>query len=190
MLELKKILEAQGWCVERESETAFFYNFAPWIAPKAYLHIVFKGADGKLLNEVGDHLMRLPRAWLDVLSVQNGAILFSGAISLYGANSPTALLNRADVFNLLPFSIESENRNWPAKPIERFTVLGGYGYDGTRAVLDREDGSVLAVPRKSEVVIHRWPDPDTWIIEELRRISYLFDANGKIQTSEQQTVPN
>jgi hypothetical protein len=126
---------------------------------------------------------------METLSVQNGAILFSGAISIYGANSPTALLNRTDVFERLPFSIVTENRSWPAKPTERFVVLGGYGYDGTRAVLDRDDGCVLAMPRKSEGVLHRWPDPETWIIEEMRRLSSLFDANGRIQAAEEQTVP-
>ena len=112
-----------------------------------YLHIVFKGGDSKVLDAVGDQLMRLPRSWLEALSVQNGSILFSGAMSLYGANSPTALLNRIDVFERLPFSIVDVNRSFPAQPTKRFVAIGGYGYDGTRAVLDHDNGSVLAMRR-------------------------------------------
>jgi hypothetical protein len=167
-------LESQGWTVERESTTAYFYNRATWVAPMAYLHILFKGAQAEVLNEVGD-LMDLPQMWRDVLSIQNGAILYSGAISLYGANSATALLNRRDVFEQSPFSLVNENRSWPTKDPARFVVIGGYGFDGTRAVLDRRDGSVVAMSRKSDVVLNRWSDVDSWIEQELDRLSMLFD---------------
>ena len=52
MFEPKVLLEAQGWRAERESSAAFFYNFAPWIAPEVYLHIVFKPANKEALNEM------------------------------------------------------------------------------------------------------------------------------------------
>ena len=189
VLELKNALEAQGWRQERESSVACFYNFAPWIAPQAYLHVVFKPADRVTLGEIGSSL-KLPQSWQDTLAAQNGAILYSDAISIFGVRSPTALLNRGDVFEMPPYSIVDENRNWPVKPIERFVVIGGYGYDGTRAVLDRDSGSVLAIPRKSEKALCRWPDPDAWIKEELNRLSLLFDREGKILVSREQTLPN
>lgn len=189
MLELKKTLEAQGWRQEKESNAACFYNFSPWIAPQAYLHIVFKPADRVTLREIS-RIIKLPQSWQDTLAVQNGAILYSDAISIYGVRSPTALLNRRDAFELPPCSIVDENRSWPVNPIERFVTIGGYSYDGTRAVLDRDNGSVLAILRKSERVLCRWPDPDTWINEELTRLSILFDREGKILVSREQTLPN
>jgi hypothetical protein len=189
VLELNKALEAQGWSMERESSVASFYNFAPWIAPQAYLHIVFKPADKEVLKEIGN-LLRLPQGWQDILHAQNGAILFSDAISIYGVRSSTALVNRSDVFELPPYSIVDGNRSWPVKPTERFVVIGGYAYDGTRAVLDRHDGSVLALPRKSEKVLGRWPNSDSWLSEELTRLSMLFDREGKIQVPREQTLPN
>ena len=187
-VDLKKALEDQGWKVERESGTALFYNFAPWIAPQAYLHIVFKGADHTALSEVGD-LIGLPENWRETLSVQNGAILFSGAMSVYGVHAHGTLLNRMDVFERLPFSIVNENRSWPPKDRERYVVIGGYSYDGTRAILDRQDGSVIAMPRKSEKPLRRWLNGDSWLKEELERLSRLFDESGKIRVSEEETLP-
>jgi hypothetical protein len=188
-LEIKAILEAQGWRMERESGTAFFYNFAPWIAPKAYLHIVFREAATDALGEIGD-LLDIPQSWRDTLSRQNGAILFSGALSVYGVHASGTLLNRKDVFERLPFSILDENRSWPTKDQGRYFVIGGYGYDGTRVVMDRVDGSVVAMPRKTETCLRRWPDADSWLREELSRLLKLFDKDGKICVSEEETLPH
>jgi hypothetical protein len=189
MLELKQILEEYGWTLERESGTAYFYNFAPWIAPNAYLHIVFKGANKHSLEVVGDEI-QLPQGWRDTLATQNGAILYSGAISFFGVNFPTALMSRADVFEGPPFSIVDENRNWPSKEPDRYVSIGGYGYDGTRAVLDRRDGDVFAMPRKTDSVLRRWPDADTWVRQELDRLTKLFDRDGKITMPKEETVPH
>jgi hypothetical protein len=190
VLNLNKILEAQGWRIERESGTAFFYNFAPWIAPKAYLHVVFRGASPETLDEVGRKKLRLPESWLDTLSHQNGAMLFSGAMSIYGLHNPGALLNRTNIYERLPFNIVSENRSWPVKPVERYVRIGGYDYDGTGAVLDRESGAVLAIPRKSETVLQKWPDADAWINCEITRLATLFDSEGMIRVAEGDTVPS
>jgi hypothetical protein len=188
MVDIKGILKDQGWKIERESGTAFYFNFAPWVAPKAYLHTVFREADAPVLQEIGDEL-RLPQSWSDTLSQQNGAILFSGAMSVFGVYAPGTLLNRTDVFEQLPFSILSENRSWPPKDRERYVVIGGYGYDGTRAVMDRQDGSVSAIPRKSETAINRWNNIESWLNEELDRLSKLFEESGKIRTEAGDTLP-
>jgi hypothetical protein len=189
VIDLSKILEAQGWRVERESGTAFFYNFAPWIAPKAFLHIVFRGASTEALDDVGRREMRLPESWLETLAQQNGASLFSGAMDIYGLHTPGAGLNRTDIFQPLPFNIASESRSWPVKPFDRYVSIGGYGYDGTRAVLDRESGTVLAIPRKSETVLRKWPNADTWINLESARLATFFDSEGKIRVASEETVP-
>ena len=83
MIKINGILESQGWKVERKSGTALFYNHAPWVAPLAYLHIVFKGSTKAALRETNS-IFQLPKYWTEFLSVQNGAILFSGAFSIYG----------------------------------------------------------------------------------------------------------
>jgi hypothetical protein len=188
-VEIKKVLDAQGWRQERESSTALFYNFAPWIAPQAYLHVIIKPADIATLSEIAGSI-KLPQIWQDTLSMQNGAILYSDAITIYGVRAPTALLNRRNVFERAPFSIVDENENLSVKPRERFVAIGGYSYNGTQAVLDRDSGTVLAIPRKSDKALCQWPDTDAWINEELTRLSMLFDRNGRILVSREHTLPN
>lgn len=188
MVDFRIVLEKQGWVIERESGTAYFYNFTPWVAPKAYLHVVFKGAAAAALTEVDD-ILHLPRDWREELSQQNGAFLFSGALDVYGVHAPGALLNRRDVFERLPISIVSENSSWAPKDSERLVVVGGYQFDGTLAVLDRNDGSVSAMPRRSKTVLIRWPDTDSWLTAEIERLSKLFDERGKITVSEEETLP-
>jgi len=188
MVDIKRVLEEQGWKLERESGTAFFFNFAPWIAPKAYLHIVFREADPSALNEVADP-MRLPQSWQHTLSIQNGAILYSGAMKIYGVHASGSLLNRSDVFERLPFSIVGENRSWPMQDRERYVIIGSYDYDGSRVVMDRQDESILAVPRRAETVLNRWSDADSWIVEEMARLAKLFDPAGKLQASAEDTLP-
>lgn len=75
------------------------------------------------------------------------------------------------------------------KDRDRFVVLGGYDYDGSRAVLDTHDGSVIVVPRKHETILNRWQDTNLWLTEELRRLSLLFGDDGKIRVSEEDTLP-
>lgn len=188
MVDIRTILEEQGWKIERESGTAFFYNFAPWIAPKAYLHIVFRGANASDLAEVGKYIS-LPKTWMDVLSQQNGAILFSGAMSIYGVHVPGTLLDRSNFFEQLPFSIVSENRSWPPVERERYVCIGGYRYDGTRAIMDREDGTIRAMPRNNQSVLKEWSDASAWLAGELGRLAGLFDEVGRIRVSEEHTLP-
>jgi len=187
-LDIRKILKDQGWKLEHESSTAYFYNHVPWVAPQAYLHIVFKGADRYGLREVGDKL-GLPEGWRNVLEIQNGAILFSGSISLYGVHAPGAFLNRSDFFNRMPFSIEGENRSWPPKDRGAQVAIGGYSYDGTRAVLDLAREQVAAMPRKSTTVLENWLSAESWVKTELQRLRTMFDNQGKILVAEADTLP-
>jgi len=188
MIKIDSILDSQGWNVERKSGTAYFYNHTPWVAPLAYLHIVFKGSSKSALKE-NSFLFQLPSYWTDFLSAQNGAMLFSCALSIYGAIDSKALLNRRDYFERQPFSIASENRSWPPKDKQRGVVIGGYSYDGTLAVLDKETGSVTAMSRKGYDILKVWSGVDVWIASEMDRLSNLFDKSGRITVDEERTLP-
>jgi hypothetical protein len=76
----------------RESEGAFFRTHAPWVGPEAYLNIIFKPAPKDVLADAGSRL-NIPFAFTKFLAKQNGAILFSGVLSIYGTHWPGQLLN-------------------------------------------------------------------------------------------------
>jgi hypothetical protein len=187
VLQLRQILESQGWKMEREGGTACFYNHAPWIAPLAYVHIVFKGASEQALDDCNSKLS-LPQHWTEFLSVQNGAILFSGAMSMYGANETGAPFNRKGDFERGPFRITDSNLSWP-KVRQSEVVIGGYSYDGTLAVLNKEDGAVSAMTKGSYNLRATWSGSEEWITGEMDRLAKLFDQSGKISVDKQKTLP-
>jgi len=68
-------------------------------------------------------------------------------------------------------------------------VIGGYSYDGTLAVLDKETGSVTAMSRKGYDILKVWSGVDVWIASEMDRLSNLFDKSGRITVDEERTLP-
>ena len=187
-MDLTEILTAQGWKAERNSDSASFYNHAPWVAPLAYLHILFKPAP-KLALEENIQVLRMPESWASFLAVQNGAILFSNALSIDGVVLEGTLVNRRDPFATQPYSLVDSNRSWDRKDRESGLVIGSYGYDGTLAVLDRADGSVFAVDRKSHRVLKIWSGANEWLTDELDRIAKLYDPKGKLTVDMRETLP-
>ena len=185
---INEILVLQGWSLERESDTAFFFNQAPWVAPLAYLHTVFKPASRAALLENAQHLS-LPEYWRTQLSAANGAILYSGAVSIYGVVDTHALHNRRDLFNRQPFRIVDENHSWPPPDSRNEVVIGSYYCDGTRAILNIPSGQVSAVPRKSTQVLTQWASTDEWITSELARLQVLHDDSGKLLVGLEETIP-
>src|SRR5437870_1888415 len=82
---------------DRESTTAWFRTLVPWVGPEAYFNIIYKPASPDLLSEVS-RKWQFPSSVIECLTKQNGAMLFSGALSLYGVVEPGRLLNRGDRF--------------------------------------------------------------------------------------------
>ena len=62
---------------DRESEVAWFKTRIPWLAPEAYLNIVYKPADPTLLRGVSER-WDFPEELTEFLLRQNGAHLFGG----------------------------------------------------------------------------------------------------------------
>ena len=186
-LDLKQILDADGWSLEFENETAFFYNNASWIASMAYVHIIYKPQTTDVLEQVGTRL-ELPARWMEFLSVQNGANLFSGALFIYGAPGTKALLNRSDPLNIGAFSLTNMNEEkWSADEHSATTIIGGYGFDGTHVVLDKRTGEVSA--RNCETIHRKWSGSEEWLFEEYARLSFLHDRSGKLLVAQKFTLP-
>ena len=177
---------------DRESETAFFMAHVPWVAPEAYFHIVFKPAPSAALADLSLSL-RLPKSIVDFLATQNGAILFSDALSIFGVHAPGQLLNRRNPLKCLPFNIEGENRSWPPFDPDRFLGIGGYSFDGSGVCIDRNDSKIYFFKREqrtlSETSSYSWSSLENWLDSEIARLSFLFDKNGRILVKKSETVP-
>src|SRR5258705_759719 len=83
---------------DRESSTAFFLTPVPSIAPLAYLHVVFKPIARHVLKESIAGL-EMPSTLIAFFEKQNGAILLSGALNVYGVHPAGQLLKGEDEFS-------------------------------------------------------------------------------------------
>jgi hypothetical protein len=177
---------------DRESESAYFRTHVPWVAPLAYFNIIYKPALGDVLREAISRL-DIPPVFAQFLAVQNGAILFSGALSIYGVLRPGQLLNRSEPFSLPPFDIDDENLNWPSCDPERFLAIAGYGFDGSRVCIDRRNLDIHLFQRGERELKRtpaaNWKDLDGWLTSEVVRLSCLFDHEGHRLTNEAETLP-
>jgi len=177
---------------DRETSTAVFRTRVQWVGPSAYLHVVFKAASADLLSHAAAKL-KMPISCVDFLRTQNGAVLFSGALSIYGIHSRGQLLNRQDPDFALPFNIEDENQNWPPPDRALYLSIGGYSFDGSRVCINRHDGKVYLFEREIQTLLrspsHSWESLDQWITSEVIRLTALFDCRGKRLVDESQTLP-
>jgi hypothetical protein len=172
---------------DRETTEAYYRTRVPWVAPEAYLNLVYKSAPSGVLAEVATK-WRFPSSLVKLLEQHNGAMLFSGALNLYGVVSPGRFLNREDSLSLPPFNIEWENKSWSLHP-ERLLVVGGYTLDGSRVCVDRSDGKAHVFQRSQRAPMASWPSLESWILDEVARLRLLFDDEGKRVGPEAETGP-
>jgi hypothetical protein len=172
---------------DRENANACFMTRVPWVAPEAYLNIVYKPAPARLLSEVAER-WAFPSVVAEFLSRQNGAMLFSGSLNLYGVVGSGRLLNREDRFSLPPFNIERENKSWTFHP-DRLLVVGGYKFDGSRACIDRSDGRIHVFQKGQRIPAVSWARFDSWLLGEIARLRIVFDEDGKRTGPESETGP-
>jgi hypothetical protein len=172
---------------DQENANASYRTRVPWVAPEAYLNIIYKPAPAKLLSEEAEKYS-FPSVVVDFLSHQNGAMLFSGSLNLYGVVEQGRFLNREDRFSLPPFNIERENKSWSFHP-DRLLVVGGYRFDGLRACIDRTDGQIHVFQKGQRIPAVSWASFDSWLVDEITRLRLLFDDDGKRTGPESETGP-
>jgi hypothetical protein len=160
----------------------------PWIAPEAYLHVIFRPPPKQLLERAGSHL-NFPKSVIELFTFHNGAQLFAGALWLDGVIEEGQLLDRTSRFGLLPFDIADANgiRRFDSA---RYLIIGGYRFDGSSVCVDRVSGQVGLKQRGDPTVRIGWPNIDRWLVDELERIGQLFADDGHfIGTSEDLAPP-
>jgi hypothetical protein len=172
---------------DKDNANASFRTLVPWVAPEAYLNIIYKPAPPAFLSTVAAK-WSFPPAVVDFFSKQNGANLFSGALSLYGVVEPGRLLNRRDPFSLPPFNIEDENSSWKFDR-DRLLVLGGYSFDGSTACVDRADGQIHVYRQRQKTPTVSWSSLSAWLTSEVARLGSLFDDEGRMTGLESETGP-
>ena len=172
-------------------ERVLFKTNVPWVAPKAYLHILFPPAPADVLQQRTTEL-RIPNPLIEFYSQWNGALLFTGTLAIYGLLADGYVLNREDWRCRLPFDLVSETQHWQPELDDRdLFCFGSYGYDRSAVCVARDSGvvTVFAADRL-DVVRATWPSFETFLSEELDRLSTFFDDNGKCSFPEDALLPS
>lgn len=132
------------------------FGHVPYVAPDAWLHIIFRPLLAHELQEIEGELGRpLPDEYARFLKHTNGLSLFSGALSFDGFR--TDYTRRGDVWQ--PFSLRIPNllERPRAAPGSAF-FIGGYSYDGSLLFIDEADGVVRRCDRDFAVLLNEWSD--------------------------------
>lgn len=69
--------------------------------------------------------------------------------------------------------------------------IGSYGYDRSMVCINRDTEVVSCFQGVEFAKLRKtWPNLENWLIEEIRRLSILFDSDGKLLVSEDQLLPD
>jgi hypothetical protein len=188
MIDLLKLLSKFENVNNQENDVAYHLTHVPWVAPLAYLNIIYKPAAPTTLESVSD-VMRIPKPWKEFLAATNGARLFSAYLYVYGVVEPGTLLDRSDPFRLPPINLEQTNRGLTLDR-QQYLEIASYGQDGSMVCLDRQKNTVSAFHRGSKTAYASWPTCEEWLNLEVKRIAGLFDSRGKLLADGDATLPS
>lgn len=162
------------------SATAIFRTLTPWVAPEAYLNIIYHPVDSDVLG-TAESRAQIPEPLKAFYRLQNGAVLFNGRLSVYGLVRAGTLINRSDPYSNPPWDLFDYNptKRWPA-----WVKIGGYPELPGDTFLEVGSG-VIELANKKNVAISRWPSLEDWLSRELTRMSQLFDEFGRPLESEE-----
>ena len=71
MVDLASLINKFQSANNRENDVASFQAHVPWVAPDAYLNVIFKPAPPDVLSDVGTR-MKIPTPVLELLARNNG----------------------------------------------------------------------------------------------------------------------
>lgn len=188
-INLLNMLSPSDAAGDRESDLAFLRTNVPWVAPEAYLHIVYKPLAETLLRKSAMNL-RIPNSFVRFLQNQNGARLFLGVLGIYGIVPTGQLVVRTGAISLPPFNIERANSELTWLDRNHFFAIGMYRFDGSIVCIRREDERVELLAAQQDGPRAVWPSVEDWIGTEVARLSALFDSRGHMLADESATVPS
>lgn len=162
---------------DMESSVAFYRTKTSWIAPLAYLNIIYKPARPEVLVEI-DRILRLPDPLKRQLSVNNGLKLLSRSIFMYGVVSQAQLLDRSSPLTLPPYSILTANRE-SQKLEDKSVLFGGYRHNDSRVFIDRGNHSICCISADGRTTA-RWRSLDEWLYLEYNRMEKYFNVTGRL----------
>lgn len=171
---LEKVLENfQEFGKKELSNGSILLAEAKFIAPKAYVHSIFRLRENDNNTEIEKMLgIKLPHDLGQFYSIYNGVNLFNGALSIYGNRNNS--IRSVEEAQGQPFSIRAENRR-----IKEFLVIGSYNWDGSLIKYDLHSFQINLTSKVSGDIKFRWDSFKEFLESEIERLKKLHTKEGK-----------
>jgi len=161
--------------VQRNDAGVLFVGKVPFIAPQAWLHIIFPPLGNDAFQKMQSKLsQQTPDQFRVFLLEANGCSLFSGALEIFGHRFN---FERTGDAAWQPFSIETPNVLSRIRDA-RDTMLFIGSSDYHPLYVDTRDGSIHKCTRESVTSLKCWSTFDDMVIDEVSRYDSHFDSGG------------
>jgi len=185
---LEIINEAKTFGARTLDDGTQLIGHVPHVAPEAWLHKVFPALDQSSITQLETHVLphKIPATYRNFLTTcSNGLGLFSGSLALYGLRRNYVRTGDA-VWQ--PYAIETPNTyERPRDASHSLFFIGGYDWDGSRLYLENE--KTFRCARHSSKPLNEWSDFWEMLTSEVRRLSRLFDQQGRQKDPSVPTTP-
>jgi hypothetical protein len=159
----------------------------PHIAPKAWLHIIYPPILLKQIAEIEVELsISLPEDLKEFLLTTNGINIFSDSLSIYGKR--TSYVRQGDEA-IQPYDLATHHSEEKSYIPENFLVIGSYSWDGSKIIFNLDTNQIHRCQEGSSVVMQSWDNLKTFLVNEIIRLSILFDDNGIEHDDDVPTTP-
>jgi len=160
---------------------------APHIAPKAWLHSIHAPLSNQEINELEKDLGTIPEDYKLFLKTANGLKVFNTTLCLDGLRK-TYKRGVNDVWQ--PFDILTPNiLERPSNSTKNMFFIGGYDWDGSLLYFDLETNKIHLCDNDDATSIYEWDNFIIMLNTEVKRLSTLFDINGKEYDENKSTLP-
>lgn len=182
------ILKGYNYLGEQQLEDgSLLIARAPHIAPQAWLHSIYAPLTESEISEVEQRVGEIPKVYKGFLKTSNGLGVFNTTLSLYGFRR-NYKRQIPDVWQ--PFDIVTPNTiEKPANAKGSVFIIGGYDWDGSRLYIDKLTGKVHLCDRDDAKSLYEWNSFGEMLLSEIKRLSTLFDKEGKEINPDDSTLP-
>ncbi len=153
-------------------------GFAPHIAPKAYINVIYAPLKDAGIVELENRLGRgLPVQYKKFLTCSNGLMIFSGSMRVFGL-VPLSRTADIHIYNY-PSNVIVPNESARIKGItDSDFVVGYYAEDGSYAVIDGNGGVFRILPQSNDIDKEKWASFNDWLSSEILRLDKSYTENN------------
>lgn len=162
---------------------------APHIAPMAWLHSIYPPLSESDINILEDQIKKIiPEPYKEFLKVSNGLNVFNTTLSLYGLRKN---YNRDVEINVWqPFDIIVPNTiEKPIDSADKAFIIGSYDWDGSYLFINTANEKIYLCSREDITPLFEWANFGEMLNGEIKRLSNLFDRDGKELNIDSSTLP-